>query len=161
MEPDKVNRWLTLGANIGVLIGIALLIVELNQNRDMIRAQTRNDISQQLSNRLLLVANNNQLASVKRRAQEGEDLTSDEEHQYFHYLVANMRDWENIHYQYRHGTFDQHEFDAEKVAWKQVINNDQSFLQPWCRLRQIFSPEFVAELESLLQENACAETQQD
>jgi hypothetical protein len=77
---------------------------------------------------------------------------------YYLYVVANMRDWENIHYQYRHGTFDQHEFDAEKVAWKHVIDKDKSFLRSWCRLRQNYSQAFVAELESLLQENACAET---
>ena len=75
MESDKVNRWLTLGANIGVLIGIILLIVELDQNREMIRAQTRNDISQQLANRLLTVAGNSQMASLHRRAEAGEELT--------------------------------------------------------------------------------------
>ena len=42
MRSEKVNRWLTLGANVGVLIGILLLVVELSQNREMIRAQTRN-----------------------------------------------------------------------------------------------------------------------
>jgi len=68
MKPDKVNRWLTLGANIGVLIGIILLVVELDQNREMIRAQTRNDISQQLANRLLIVASDSQVASVMRRS---------------------------------------------------------------------------------------------
>ena len=32
MNFDKVNRWLTLLANIGVLIGLAILIVEVNQS---------------------------------------------------------------------------------------------------------------------------------
>ncbi len=39
METDRVNRWLTLGANFGVVIGIALLILEINQNTEMMRAQ--------------------------------------------------------------------------------------------------------------------------
>jgi hypothetical protein len=116
MEADKVNRWLTLGANVGVLIGIMLLIVELDQNREMVRAQTRNDISQQLSNRLLVIGSDSQVANLKRRAETGEELTADEEHQYFLQFVANMHDWENIHYQYRHGTFDESEFDAEKLC---------------------------------------------
>ena len=155
MEPGKVNRWLTLGANIGVLIGIILLVVELNQNRDMIRAQTRNDISQQLSNRLLSVGTNSQMASVMRRARDGEELTTDEEYQAYLYLVANMRDWENIHYQYRHGTFDEHEFNAEKNAWRRVIDNNKTFEKNWCRIRQNFSAEFLAEIESLLKEDIC------
>ena len=34
----KANRWLTLGANIGVLIGIFLLAYELAQNREAVQA---------------------------------------------------------------------------------------------------------------------------
>jgi hypothetical protein len=45
MNPDSLNRWLTLGANVGVLVGLLLLVFELNQNRDMIRAQTRNEMA--------------------------------------------------------------------------------------------------------------------
>ena len=39
MDSDKVNRWLTLAANLGVLIGIVLILTELNQNADLMRAQ--------------------------------------------------------------------------------------------------------------------------
>jgi hypothetical protein len=155
MEPDKVNRWLTLGANFGVLIGIILLVVELNQNREMIRAQTRNDISYQLSSRLMIAANNSQLASVKRRAEAGEELTADEDVQYFLYLVANLRDWENVHYQYRHGTFDEDEFTAEKAAWKFVVDKNSAFERNWCRIRKNYSSEFVVELERVLDDDFC------
>ena len=33
-------------ANLGVLVGILLLVYELSQTRDMTRAQTRNELSQ-------------------------------------------------------------------------------------------------------------------
>lgn len=39
MDAGKVNRWLTLGANLGVLVGIFLILIELNQNADLMRAQ--------------------------------------------------------------------------------------------------------------------------
>ena len=159
MEPDKVNRWLTLGANIGVLIGIILLVIELDQNREMIQAQTRNEISQQLSNRLLLVASNRELNSVMRRAGLGEELSADEERQAWLYQVANLRDWENMHYQYRHGMFDEIEFEAEKTSWQFVIKNNKSFAHVWCLTRQNFSPDFSAEIESLLHEDICAASQ--
>lgn len=42
MKAISVNSWLTLGANLGVLIGIILTLVELNQNATMMRGQTRN-----------------------------------------------------------------------------------------------------------------------
>jgi len=150
MKHDSVNRWLTLGANIGVLIGILLLVFELAQNRDMVRAQTRNEISRQISDRLTAIANSEQAASVSRRAKEGLELTPDEEEQYFLMFVANMRDWENIHYQYRQGMFDEEEFEAERTAWKFVINRNRSFQKNWCLTRNNFSREYVAEIEGLL-----------
>ncbi len=39
MDSNKVNRWLTLGANLGVLLGIILILIELNQNADLMKAQ--------------------------------------------------------------------------------------------------------------------------
>jgi hypothetical protein len=39
MNADSVNKWLTLSANIGVVIGLVLLIVEIGQNTEMMRAQ--------------------------------------------------------------------------------------------------------------------------
>ena len=39
MNADSVNKWLTLSTNIGVVIGLVLLLVELDQNADLVRAQ--------------------------------------------------------------------------------------------------------------------------
>jgi hypothetical protein len=39
MNTEHVNRWLTLSANIGVVIGLILLLIELDQNSDLVRAQ--------------------------------------------------------------------------------------------------------------------------
>ncbi len=39
MNSDNVNKWLTLSANIGVVFGLILLLVELDQNSDLLRSQ--------------------------------------------------------------------------------------------------------------------------
>ena len=39
MDTDRLNRWLTLGANVAVLTGIFFLVVEISQNTEMMRAQ--------------------------------------------------------------------------------------------------------------------------
>jgi len=43
MDSERINRWLTLIANIGILIGVALLIFEIRQNSDLMRLQFIND----------------------------------------------------------------------------------------------------------------------
>jgi len=64
VDSDRLNRWLTLGANIGVLVGIILLIVELNQNRQMMQAQTRNELSMGIVGIQSGIAENSELANV-------------------------------------------------------------------------------------------------
>ena len=55
MDSGRLNSWLTLGANIGVLIGIILILIELNQNADLMRAQ------------IAQVRGDNQIASQEAR----------------------------------------------------------------------------------------------
>lgn len=45
MKFDDLNRWMSLLASAGVIAGLLLLAFELNQNREMTRAQTRNEIA--------------------------------------------------------------------------------------------------------------------
>ena len=39
MTSSKVQTWITLAANVGVVVGLAVLIIEINQNTGMMRAQ--------------------------------------------------------------------------------------------------------------------------
>jgi hypothetical protein len=39
MDSERLGRWLTVAANLGVLGGLALLAYELNQNTQLLRAQ--------------------------------------------------------------------------------------------------------------------------
>ena len=43
METDKVNRWLTLAANVGVLGGLILVAFQINQSTEITKAQLAND----------------------------------------------------------------------------------------------------------------------
>jgi len=48
---DRLNRWLTLAANLGVIVGLLVLIVEVRQNLDLTRTQMesgRNDLLAQI-----------------------------------------------------------------------------------------------------------------
>ncbi len=43
MDTDKVNRGLTLAANVGVLGGLILVAFQINQNTQIAKAQITND----------------------------------------------------------------------------------------------------------------------
>lgn len=155
MKAKRINDWLTLGANFGVLIGIILLLVELNQNSTMMRAQTRFEVSQGIVDLLNLSASNEQLASVLRRADSGEELTPDEYKQFQHRSYALFRYLENIHYQYRQGLFDEAEYSTQKAAWTWYLNSSKAAATEWCIIRPSISPEFRSEVDSVLKKYRC------
>ena len=41
MNIDSLNKWLSLTANLGVIVGIFFVVVEINQNNDLLAAQER------------------------------------------------------------------------------------------------------------------------
>lgn len=48
MDSERINRWLTLGANIGVLIGLLLLVIEIRQSNLLALAQIEQSRSDSL-----------------------------------------------------------------------------------------------------------------
>lgn len=155
MESDRLTRWLTLGANLGVLLGIILLIVELDQNRDMMRAQIRHELAMGIVDLLQVPASNEQLADVMFRASSGEEITPRELFQFQMRTNALLRYWEDVHYQYRVGLYDEIEFGRQRDAWKASLANSSLAVKYWCQARPLYSPEFASELDSLLANNAC------
>lgn len=156
MKGERLHRWLTLGANLGVLIGILLLIAELSQNLTAVRAQTRHDLSSDIVELFTQVAGNAQLASVRRRADSGEPLTPDETYQYDLITRAFFRYWEDVHYQFRQGLYDEVEFSRQRDAWQAYAGESAALVAWWCRNRSQFSPEFAEEFDGILTRYTCS-----
>jgi len=150
LDNDRLNRWLTLGANIGVLIGIILLLVELDQNRDMMRSQTRNEISVGIVDLLSQPANNVQLADLIKRVNNGEELTQQDIIQFRYRTISMFRYFENVNYQYRQGLYDEEEYATQKEAWRNYLASSDRVASNWCDYRETVSPQFRAEIDGLL-----------
>lgn len=155
MNTDRLHRWLTLGANVGVLVGLLLLVVELSQNAAMMRAQTRNELSAGIVDLFARVAENPELASLRRRADTGAELTLDETYRYDIITRAFFRYWENVHYQFRQGLYDEVEFSRQRDAWRDYAQASPALARFWCQQRAGFSPEFVEEFSALLPTDSC------
>ena len=56
MNLDKLNQFLTLLANLGVIAGIVFLAMEVQQNTSMMEAQTRDAMTDKLINWQLSLA---------------------------------------------------------------------------------------------------------
>ena len=157
MSEKRPAQWLSLLANLGALIGLLLIVAQLRQNRDLMRAQIRHDLSMGIVEMLNVPAGNAQLASVLRRGELGVPLTADEQFQFDVRTNALLRYWEDVHYQYRQGLYDEVEFSAQREAWGATIGRSVGLAAYWCRVRELYSPEFMAELDALQPPDSCSQ----
>jgi hypothetical protein len=155
VDSDRLNRWLTLGANIGVVIGIILLIVELDQNRDMMRAQIRNELARGVSDFLPSIVDDREFADALVRAGAGEPLTPAEELQINAWYDQVFGYWQNVHYQYRHGLYDEGEFSRHTEAIAAVLEENPKSYSYWCNERLHFSVPFMEFMDDLLGGPSC------
>lgn len=120
MNADNANKWLSLGANIGVVIGLILLLIELDQNSDLVRAQIHqaradNWVSNRIefaNSELLLpvyvkLRNASQDAGVIFDPDALDDLDPVEYQRIYRYATAYAGDYDNTWYQYEQGYLDE------------------------------------------------------
>lgn len=116
---DKVNQWMTLAANVGVIVGIIFLAYEIRQNTDAVHAQTREAILAAGQAELQAVRSDpNLIDSIVR---EG-PLTVDEQVKLYTWLVSALKVREFSWLQRESGVID----DAQ---WKSELAVTQAILQ--------------------------------
>ena len=118
MNSGGLSRWLTLGANVGVVIGLVLLLFEIRQNSDLMRAQIamdRTNISMQTFSDW---ANGGEIARIEAKLFEENDgfpwvvgwreqLTTEERRRYFYRMRVRFFELRNDWYQCMQGLVDQ------------------------------------------------------
>ncbi len=106
MDTDKFNRWLTLTANLGILIGLVLLIVEIRQNSQLMRAQINMDRTTSSIETLINVANGGAIATIQAKLYKDVNgfpmvlgwkgkLTEEEQQRYRFSLRARLHEFDN------------------------------------------------------------------
>jgi hypothetical protein len=155
MSKDRLIESIALTANCVTILGLLLVIFQLGQNRTLMRAQVRHELASTIVDLLNSSANNSELASVIRRAGLGEKLTADEQFQFRLRSNALLRYWEDVHYQYRLGLYDEVEYSRQKAAWKASFASSIGFVNYWCEVRTLYSPLFASEIDRLLPSQSC------
>ena len=153
----KIDLGQTVGilANLGVLVGILILVYELSQTRDMTRAQTRNELSQGLIAVMLNLADDAETASLILRGDNGEELSEVERARYTNLTVAQLRYHENVYYQYKSGLYDETEYLAQREGWRNFVFHARGLVEVFCAIRSGLSPAFVSEIDGLLTTHRC------
>ena len=154
MKRLEFGQTFTILANVGIIAGIVLLAYELNQNRVLMRAETRNSIAQSISAMLSEQARDPEISGIYMRGRAGEQLTPLEAEQFGFQVIAWLRIWENQHYQYRQGLYDESEYLAVQELWLRSLR-EGGMREQWCQQRQVLAKPFFDEVNALLGESRC------
>ena len=101
-----------------------------------------------------------EFSRIMRLADLGEALTPEEKFRYDVRSRTLFRYWENVHYQYKQGLYDETEYQAQKDAWKNYFTSSKRISAVWCSMRTTgFSPTFISEIDGIIDcvENASSD----
>ena len=152
LDTEKLNRWLALGANVGVLVGIVFLAVEIRQNTDMTRAQ----ITQSRAEAAMSLAdssyNSEYIPDIWIKSQEGEPLTAAENFRFRVWLRASLRNQDNNFQQYKQGLLGDHIPELVSRVVRTTIASSPSGREYWEGAKFGYSVEFIKYVDSVIAE---------
>lgn len=149
MDSDRLNRWMTLAANIGVLIGIFLLIVELQQNTESTELQAAQSyvaLSHELDFRI--VDDPSLIAVFLTPADE---RTTEDLYRMDRWSFGLLRTWENGYFLYTRGVLDDDLWSGQEAFMADLLRNSDDVRNYYQNNRNYFSKDFVAFLDGLLE----------
>lgn len=147
MNVDKLNGWLTFVTNIALLIGVVVVIYELQQNNLIARAQTRSEISRSTIESAAMYSSPEAIR-LTAKFTKGEEFSIEDNVWLRTAWRREFRSWENVHYQYRLGLFDENEMESYRYFW-QLRADDCSdlFSGYYQELRMQLEPHFRSEMD--------------
>ena len=127
MNTDSVNKWLTLSANIGVVFGLILLLIELDQNSDLVRAQIHQARTDEHVTRVEIRSNTEFLAPALQKFSSAGGYGGDpvaamaklspiEAYRVRQFLASRAADYANLYYQYEQGYLDEEFYEFTVVT---------------------------------------------
>ncbi len=149
MDAEKVNRWLTLVANLGVLAGLIFVAIELNQNTKATVASASEQITNQSLDYFALGMDNQVIALARYKQSIGDELSGFEQNQLWWHQFHNFRGFENVYLQYQRGYLEQSEWDRYQRIIKFRLTTDESAKKMWEETQPRWTDEFRAEVERL------------
>ena len=154
--PKKFNlgQIVDILANIGVLLGIVFLGLELQQNNELLSAEARFSRIDRGLERYSEVFSNPELASALGKLRAKEELSSTEEILIEAYALRSFRNWESNFEEVKFGTLDESKIQNTQRA---IVRGDGGVAPiDWARYWKIYkqrtSNEFIEWMEGYILE---------
>ncbi len=150
MNAEKINMWLSLGANFGVVIGLVLLFFEISQNTELMRAQINQSRTDTAVSEQQAVYNSDYLPALIATAARGEQLSDEEMIRYSSYFRGFNRNMDNQLWQYNQGFLGENIPRSIKSGALSVVAGNNQALELWERQKHSYTDEYVTFVEEAI-----------
>lgn len=104
MDTDRLTRWLTLLANIGVIAGIVVLAVEIQQSNRIAIASTEIEVRNSFDNLNVAIFSDPNLTELLVRLSDVDaQVTPEEDFRIYAYVLSAINTWLGIEAAYANG----------------------------------------------------------
>lgn len=152
MNTEKLERWISLGANVGVLAGIVFLGVEIQQNTETTRAQMIQSRAEVAINLAAETFNSEFIPAIIGKGDLPETLTEEESFRLMTWVRASLRNQDNNFQQYQQGYLGDHMPQAIRAASRSIILGNPVGMDLWVRSKASYSSDFVDFIDAALAE---------
>ncbi len=150
MNAEKLNAWLSLGANVGVVIGLVLLIFEISQNTEMMQAQINQSRTDTALSEQQAVYTSDHVPALLARIDRGEQLSDEDLIRYERFFRAFNRNQDNNLWQYNEGYLEENIPRSIRGAVREVIAGHRLGIATWELQKYSYTAEYVAFVEDAI-----------
>lgn len=147
MNKTRINDWLALVANVAVVGGIVFLAIEIRQNNELLRSESRQAL---VANDVASLSANFQNADVFAKLVSDGELSAEDQLRLSFMFAIDLRNREFEYFQYVNGLLDEQAW----LAYRHVILINHSAgpgRKWWDEIgRGIVDPEFAGLVDELL-----------
>ena len=147
MTSAKFNEWLTLIANVAVVGGIVFLAIEIRQNNELLRSESRQAL---VGNDVTSLTANLENVDVFAKLTSQEELSAEDQLRLSFMYTLDLRNREFEYFQYVNGLLDEETWLAYRHVI--VVNHSSDLGRSWWDEvgRGIVDPEFADLVDELL-----------
>lgn len=147
MNSSRINDWLTLVANVAVVGGIVFLAIEISQNNELLRSESRQTL---VANDVTSLTVNIENADVFAKMASKETLSTEDQLRLSFMYALDLRNREFEYFQYTEGLLDEETW----MSYRHVIilNHSSGIGKTWWEEigREIIDPTFAKLIDELL-----------
>ncbi len=139
MNYAKLNSWLSLLANLGVIAGIVFLGMEIEQNNKLLRAESTFNMLQNRQSLRTQVFEDPEIAELMVKGQNGELLSDVDQYRLTNRVEGTIIGWEWEYRQFLEGNIEEIPFPA----WRILLNSPLYQHVAWRSVEGKLSAEFL------------------